>query len=273
MKTLISFFLISLTLICNPLPAQVSSGPASYSYPIFVITGGQQFTGTAFLYKSGDSTFLVSNYHAIKGMSPVRQRVNFLSDTLYFKYKIVNSSDTKLLSIDVSEEVTGKTEIFSMVDRIDLFKIAVTIPGDADVRYLNDLIDPAYFDQNPEEVVLFGFPPGSGPVPVFYSRQQRLAGQVNPHGFEQYDASLSINFPATSDSARAILSGTAKYYYFLKPYAAQGFSGAPVLGKFRDGTGRVIYRFLGVVFAGQPATRQTWAIKAAVAVDYLENQL
>ncbi|RYY59676.1 MAG: hypothetical protein EOO05_12545 [Chitinophagaceae bacterium] len=246
---------------------------ASYSYPIFVLTGKEQFTGTAFFYRSADTTYLVSNYHAIKGMSPVKQRINFTSDTLYLKYPVLNSTASRVIPIDVSEDVTGTTEVFSMVNRIDLLKIPVTLPDDAEVNYINDLVDPAYLNEEPEEVLVYGFPTGVGSIPVFYSRQQRLSGKVNPEGFREYDASLRLNFPGTSDSAKSLLTGTSRYYYFLKPYAAQGYSGAPVIGRFLQEDGSSLYRFIGVVFAGQPATKQTWAIKGSVALDYLEKDL
>jgi hypothetical protein len=246
---------------------------SKYSYPIFTVTNKQQFTGTAFFYRSGDTSFLVSNYHAIKGMSPMRKAINFDADTLYLKYPLRNSHDVKVMAINISEEITGKTEIFSMIDRIDLLKVAVTTPPDADIMYINDLIDVAYLDDQPEAVLVFGFPTKQGSVPPFYSRQQRLEGKVNPDGFTDYDASLQLNFPPVSDSARAIMSGTSRYYYFIKPYAAQGYSGAPVIGKFRNASNEIVYRFMGVVFAGQPTTRQTWAIKGDVALQYLRDGL
>ncbi|MET0465443.1 MAG: hypothetical protein ABW007_19950 [Chitinophagaceae bacterium] len=246
---------------------------ARYSYPIFALYGEQQFTGTAFFYRSGDTTFLVSNYHAIKGMSPLKQSITFNADTLYLKYPVKNSDESRLLPIDVSDEVTGETEIFSMVDRIDLLKIPLQVPDEAAIHFINDLIDPGYFEAVPEEVIVFGFPTQQGAVPTFYSKQQRLAGNVNLRGFADYDASLRVNFPNSSDSARAILGGTSRYYYFIKPYAAQGYSGAPVLGKFRTTENQIVYRFVGVIFAGQPLTRQTWAIKGAVAWQYLKGML
>lgn len=246
---------------------------AKYSYPIFAVTDNQQFTGTAFFYHSGDTTYLVSNYHAIKGMSPLKKAITFNSDTLYLKYSAKGSGGARILPIDVSEAAIGETEIFSMVDRIDLLKIPLTLPDDADIHFINDLIDPVYLNATPEEVVVFGFPTGPGSIPPFYSQQQRLAGQINQQGFADYDASLKVNFPGSSDSARAILSGTARYYYFIKPYAAQGYSGAPVFGKFRTGDNQTVYRFTGVVFAGQPLTRQTWAIKGSVALKYLRGEL
>lgn len=246
---------------------------ARYSYPIFAVTGKQQFTGTAFFYQSADTTYLVSNYHAIKGMSPLKQTITFNSDTVYLKYPVKNSAESKMLAIDVSDDITGQTEIFSMVDRIDLLKIPLTIPEDAAIHFINDLIDPAYLNEVPEEVVVYGFPTQPGSIPAFYSLQQRLAGQVNQQGFADYDASLKVNFPSSSDSARAILNATSRYYYFIKPYAAQGYSGAPVIGKFRTADNKFTYRFTGVIFAGQPMTRQTWAIKGSVALQYLRGEL
>lgn len=245
---------------------------AKYSYPIFVVTGNQQHTGTAFFYQSGDTSFLVSNYHAIKGMNPLKQVINFNADSLFLKYRVKKSYDFKVLAIDISEEITGKTEIFSMVDRIDLLKIPVDIPADADILFINDFIDEDYLNAEPEEIVAFGYPTNPGHIPAFFSRQQRLQGMVNPTGFTDYAASLQMNYPETSDSARAILNGTARYYYFIKPYAPQGYSGAPVFGRFRNADNQVIYRFTGVIFAGQPSTRQTWAIKGTVAMQYLQGE-
>lgn len=277
MKTAFHIFLFSLAAL--GLSSHSFAGAADnqflakYSYPIFVVTGGQQFTGTAFFYQSGDTSYLVSNYHAIKGMSPLKKSITFTADTLFLKYPLRNSASLKVMPIDISERVTGATEIFSMVDRIDLLKIPVEIPADAGILFINDLIDEEYFDQEPEEVVVFGYPTQSGSIPTFYSRQQRLEGRVNPDGFTDYDASLRINFPNASDSARAVLGATSRYYYFIRPYAAQGYSGAPVFGKFRNADNEIVYRFTGVIFAGQPTTRQTWAIRGAVALQYLQGSL
>jgi hypothetical protein len=242
-----------------------------YSYPIFTVIGKQQHTGTAFFFRSGDTSFLVSNYHAIKGMNPLKQVISFNADTLYLKYPVRNSRQVKLWSIDISEARTGETEIFSMVDRIDLLKIPVNLPADADIFFINDLIDENYFSADPEEIVVFGYPTGKGSVPPFYSQQHRLEGKINPNGFTDYDAALRTSFPDASDSARAIVGSTSRYYYFIRPYADRGYSGAPVFGKFRTSNNEIVYRFTGVIFAGQPATKQTWAIKGLVALQYLQN--
>ncbi len=205
-------------------------------------------------------------------MSPLKKAITFRADTLYLKYPVKNSGELKIVPVDISEEITGETEIFSMVERIDLLKIPIRLPADADIAFINELVDENYLDAEPEEVIVFGFPTDPGEIPPFYSKQQRLEGKVNPDGFTDYDASLRLNFPATSDSARAILGGTARYYYFIRPYAAQGYSGAPVFGKFRNANNETIYRFTGVIFAGQPKTRQTWAIRGAVALQYLQGE-
>ena len=267
----------SILILCALALPFISSAQASdlhslskYSYPIFAITGDQQYTGTAFFYRSGDTTFLVSNYHAIKGMSPLKKMISFKADSLFLKYRVKKSYDFKVMAIDISDENTGETEIFSMVDRIDLLKIPVEIPDEADILFINDLIDPDYLNEEPEQVVAFGYPTKAGSVAAFSSRQQRLEGNVNPAGYDDYANSLQSNFPEASDSAKAIMIETARYYYFIKPYASQGYSGAPVFGKFRNNNNEVIYRFTGVIFAGQPGTKQTWAIKGDVALQYLE---
>lgn len=277
MKTSYLIFLLSVCMEVFPVVATAQMNDnqslAKYSYPIFAVADNQQYTGTAFFFRSGDTSFLVSNYHAIKGMSPLKKIITFNVDTLFLKYPVKNSTEFKVMPIDIREETVGKTEIFSMVDRIDLLKISLAVPGDADVHFINELIDEDYLTAEPEEVVVFGYPTEPGTIPAFHSRQQRLEGRINPNGFDDYDASLRLNFPPSSDNARAILGGTARYYYFIKPYVAQGYSGAPVFGKFRNANNEVIYRFTGVIFAGQPTTRQTWAIKGAVALKYLQGEL
>ena len=277
MKAARSIYVLSLFMTALPfLPEAKATDDevlAKYSYPIFVVAQQQQFTGTAFFYRSGDTNYLVSNYHAIKGMSPMKQNINFISDTLYLKYPVKHSDELKVMAIYTGEDITGTTEIFSMTDRIDLLKIPVTLPADADIFFINDLIDEKYLNSDPEEIVVFGYPPGNKSVPAFYSNLQRLEGKVNPDGFNDYNASLKINFPDVSDTAKAIMSATSRYYYFIKPYAAQGYSGAPVFGKFRNAKNELIYRFIGVIFAGQPATHQTWAIRGAVALQYLRGQM
>ena len=277
MKTPYLIFILSVFAFAIPVwpLAQISDAQvlSKYSYAIFAVTGSKQYTGTAFFYRSGDTSFLVSNYHAIKGMSPLKKTITFQADTLYLKYPVKKSRDFKIIPINVGEEITGKTEIFSMIDRIDLLKIPVELPADADILFINDQVEEQYLNAEPEEVVVFGFPTDPGSIPAFFSRQRRLEGKVNKNGFADYDASLQINFPNTSDSARAIMNGTARYYYFIRPYAAQGYSGAPVFGKFRNAANEIIYRFTGVIFAGQPTTRQTWAIKGKVALKYLQGEL
>lgn len=246
---------------------------SKYSYPIFAMSENQQFTGTGFFYRHGDTSFLVSNYHAIKGMSPMRKTINFITDSLYIKYPDRKTGELKILSIDNGPESTGETEIFSMVDRIDLLKVPVNLPDNADIHFINELIDADYLNETPEEVVVFGYPTNPGTIPAFFSQQERMQGEVNLNGFADYDAAILLNFPGTSDSARTIMNETSRYYYFIKPYAAQGYSGAPVFGRFSTPAGKTIYRFTGVIFAGQPSIKQTWAIKGSVALQYLKGEL
>ena len=92
MKTPYLIFLLSVCTLEVPLfpQAQISDSQvlSKYSYPIFAVAGSRQYTGTAFFYRSGDTSFLVSNYHAIKGMSPLKKAITFNADTLYLKYPV-----------------------------------------------------------------------------------------------------------------------------------------------------------------------------------------
>src|ERR1700754_3362246 len=107
MKTLYSTFIISVLSSSALAQTNYDQDLSRYSYPIFTVANNQQYTGTAFFYRSGDTSFLVSNYHAIKGMSPLKQSITFEADTLYLKYPVKNSHDLKVLPIDISDEITG----------------------------------------------------------------------------------------------------------------------------------------------------------------------
>ena len=95
-------------------------------------------------------------------MSPLKKAITFNADTLFLKYPVKNSREFKVMPIDISEEITGKTEIFSMVDRIDLLKIPLVTPRDADILFINEFIDENYLNAEPEEVVVFGYPTNPG---------------------------------------------------------------------------------------------------------------
>ena len=211
-----------------------SQSLAKYSYPIFAVADNQQYTGTAFFYRSGDTSFLVSNYHAIKGMSPLKKVITFNADTLFLKYPVKNSNEFKVMPIDISEEIIGKTEIFSMVDRIDLLKIPLVIPPDADIHFINEFIDEDYLNAEPEEVVVFGYPTDPGSIPAFYSRQQRLEGKINPNGFTDYDASLRLNFPASSDNAQGHPGWNGPVLLFYQTLCSAGIFRCSCIWKIQE---------------------------------------
>ena len=77
----------------------------------------------------------MSNYHAIKGMNPLKQVIAFNADTLYLKYPVKNSNEVRLMPIDIRDSITGETVIFSIVDRVDLLKIPVELPADAAIYH------------------------------------------------------------------------------------------------------------------------------------------
>lgn len=137
--------------------SEISDSLKKYSYPVFEITGKTVHTGTAFFYKADNKTFLVSNYHVIKGMSPFHRKILYSSDVLYLKCPITNSNEFIIDTIDISESKVGKTEIFRVIEKLDLFGFEIQPLPNASINYINDLIDTTYFNKIPDEACCYGY--------------------------------------------------------------------------------------------------------------------
>jgi hypothetical protein len=273
-----SVFLMLLFFICCSINSNHTNAQSSidslgkYSYAIFAIEHGHQHTGTAFFYFSNDTTFLVSNYHAIKGVDPLHKKIDFKTDTLWLKYKLKNSNRYKVIPLDISENKIGKTEMFSMIERIDLLKIPIIKPNDGEIFYINDLIDKSYFTKTPDSIILFGHPSPEGNISMFYSSQRKLLGTCNKRGFVEFDSAFMAEFPTLPKADRAKLNGASQYYFFIKPVGEGGYSGSPVFGKFMAMNKKAIYKFIGVICASEPRSGQSWVIRGDVTYKYLKSQ-
>jgi len=119
--------------------------------------------------------------------------------------------------------INGEIEEFSFYERLDLMAVELNnLPANAVLTFINDIIDKNYFNKIPDEVFFYGY-------------------------------------PQHSDSKKDVVKFHSKNYYFISKQAEGGFSGSPVIGKFKTKNG-VVYRFMGVVF-GWSILNNTWCIK------------
>lgn len=240
-----------------------------YSYPIFTITENIQHAATAFFFLEDGITYLVSNYHAIKGMSPIHKRHNWTTDTLYLKLEIPNTNNCQILKIDIREEITGKTEIFYMADRIDLFKIKINIENFYP-NYINDLIETSIFGQIPIRILIYGFPNPNGIQDQFWSKPFKFESQYSNNGYDNFYQGTLVKMPNFTEKDK--MYALDKFYYFINNMIAGGYSGAPIIGEFKNEQNQKVYHFFGVNFGNEPFSNQTWAIKGNVALEYFLNK-
>jgi hypothetical protein len=251
---------------------------SKYSYPIFAShhNNTQLSTGTGFFYKSKGKVYLVSNYHSIIGIDPMKKSINFLTDIIYVRFKLKKKLVDTLVAIDVSERAVGKKNVYSLMDSIDLYRVAVQLPATVEVNYINALVSTEFFNKKPLAVYSYGYPGRDGSsqmqelirVPV-----EKFEGVYNNRGYSNYDSAIKKNFPLLPDYDRKVLLSSERFYFFITPLARHGFSGSPVFGKFlvNKKKNTYTYKFIGVIFGQEGNVLQTWAIKAKVAYDYFSK--
>lgn len=241
---------------------------SKYSYPIFTFSGNTQHSATAFFFVENDIAYLVSNYHSIKGMSPMHNRQIWKSDILYLKISNPNNNEFQIVSIDISEEITGQTEIFYMENRIDLFKVKINIQN-LHINFINDLINPLYFNSIPKKVLVYGYPNPDEIQDKFWSKISKFESQYNIDGFDNFYSGTLRNMPRFNEKER--MYAVNRFYYFINGMIAGGYSGAPIIGEFENEKNEKVYHFFGVNFGNEPFSNQTWAIRGDKALEYMIN--
>jgi hypothetical protein len=135
-------------------------------------------------------------------------------------------------------------------------------------------MDSSYFRKIPDSVFLFGYPSPPGSVSIFYSNQTKLGGVYSQKGFLEFDSAFMSKFPNLPEEDRKKLNEAARFYYFIKPVGEGGYSGSPVFGRFiSKNRKKITYKFIGVIFASEPHSGQSWVIKGDIVYKYLKNQL
>ncbi|WP_126652200.1 hypothetical protein [Chryseobacterium aureum] len=241
---------------------------SKYSYPIFTLSGNTQHSATAFFYLDNEITYLVSNYHSIKGMSPMHNRQFWKSDILYLKIINPETNKFQIVNVDIREEITGQTEIFYMDNRIDLFKIKIDIQN-LNVNFINDLVNPLYINSIPKRVLVYGYPNPDGIQDTFWSRISKFDSQYNIDGFDNFYFGTLRNMPRFNEKDR--MYALNRFYFFINGMIAGGYSGAPIIGEFENEQNEKVYYFIGVNFGNEPFSNQTWAIRGDKALEYILN--
>lgn len=247
---------------------QLDNSLSKYSYPIFTFSNNVQYAATAFFYFENNDIYLVSNYHAIKGMSPMHSRLNWKSDLLHLKIYNIKAKKVEIINIDISEKTTGITQVFYMDSGIDLFKVKINIE-EFHVNFINDLISPLYINSIPNRILIYGYPNSEGIQQVFWSNLAKFESQYNINGFDNFYYATMRNMPGFNKKER--MYGLSKLYFFIDRMIPSGYSGAPIIGEFENEKNEITYHFIGVNFGNEPFSNQSWAIRGDVALEYLKN--
>jgi len=129
-----------------------------YSYPVFLQSRYIKYLGTAFLYLSHDTTYLVSNAHVFTGWNPFRQIWECRSDTIWLSYTIRGTAKDTVFAINVTKVNGGQSPEFKLYEKIDLMKIPIIPPSGLVLNYINSFVDPSYFDKTPDSIFYYGYP-------------------------------------------------------------------------------------------------------------------
>ena len=203
-------------------------------------------------------------------MDPFRGRRDFVPDHLYFQYPKINSKDSGLFTIEVSDQMLGQVKIFKINSEIDLFGFETNLPPDGIINTINELIDPTFFNKIPIELFSCGY--------VSYKMNNALFfNPITTHGhyendFIEYETILKKTAPpGKNDTIEKFIAKCKDWYYFISVMSQQGQSGSPVFGKFiyyKNGKKLTTYKFYGVLFGRNYDLNKAWAIKGKTANNY-----
>ena len=253
----------------STLRAEPVQNLANYSYFCFAVNKSISYTGTCFLYQKNNQIFVVSNYHVFYAADLLGKKQVMHVDTLRIRYISNCTNKPKYYKIVNDQD---KVEFFKHYDSPDLMAKRIdNIPDDMPVYLINDLIEPSYFNESPESVMLFGYPAINtrvdGPDQVEV-KQCALEG-----GFDnRLEKFTSENVDGIKDEAvlKEVNRKITDKEFGIGVASLPGFSGSPVYGKFEK-DGREYYKFIGVVFAANQANNFSVVIKGKVFFDFIKN--
>jgi hypothetical protein len=242
---------------------------AKFSYALCTMTGSQAHNGTGFLYKKGENVYVVTNYH-IRGMNPIDRKSTFDATSLYLKIPLKDGINSyEILNIPIDKEEVGGLRLFSFLDELDMFALKLkTIPVNAALHFINELIDPKLFDSIPQTVSIYGFPPYEEKQKQILDVKLDTFHSTYENGTKELEENLLLQ-GANRQFIDPVVNFHSQNYFFISARAHGGNSGAPIIGEYNV-NGKVIYALAGMVF-GWSVLEKTWCIKAKSVHAYLES--
>lgn len=240
-----------------------------YSYICINIANGTVINSTCFFYKGKSQIFLVNNYHALTGLDVFTAKQIFKVDTLQIIYPVRNSLETSILKVPVKIDNIIYKKFY---DRPDIIGYPVNLPVDADINFINEIIDSGYLGLKPNEVFSFGYPAN---LQSWNSINQTLLYGNYEEDFVPLQTLMQSDIAAMpEENMPDFFSKIKKLNFFISALSEPGRSGSPVFGKFiehKNGDENCIYKFIGVIFGQEEHIGKTWAIKGSVVNDYLKS--
>ncbi|QQL49606.1 trypsin-like peptidase domain-containing protein [Mucilaginibacter ginkgonis] len=249
--------------------AQPVKDLGKYSYLCFAVNNNKTINGTCFFYKSNKNLYLVTNYHVFYGADILNHTRMLNVDTLRISYTSTKTNEQKFFKI---ANRTDSVQYFNHYDSPDLMaKKIVTVPDDMDVNCINDLVEPSFFKEKPESVVVFGYPALMNKIKAADAvdvQKCYLTGNIGSGDVNSFDQALSTC--CDQKNLRKVKRKIDGKEFQMQMTALPGFSGSPVYGKFyKNGTYQ--YKFIGVMFASDIVNNTSVAINGKTFADYMKT--
>lgn len=236
-----------------------------YSYRCSGIDSSNSLnSGTCFFIQENSKIFLISAYHFflisadIEGDSHIN-RLNIEDAYGQFRFKI-----------------TVKLDTFFNLDNLhysipDFRCVQIEIPNDIKINFINDLIDVTFLSLTPDEIYVYGYPVDKQKILSdnaynYYTQNSRydLLRKYSPSvqlikskyaNYSNYLAYYSKQTPTKSskkEEMQLFITNTKRWHFLieLKKNNIEGYSGSPVFGKFTAKDGQILYKFMGILTAG-----------------------
>lgn len=254
---------------CSGLRAETARDLAKYSYFCFAIDKNKSFTGTCFLYKYDNDIYLVSNYHVFYGTDIMANKQLLHVDTLRVSYISNETKQQRFYKIDNDKD---DIRFFKHYDSPDLMaKKLDDFPADMPLNLINDLMETSYFKEEPDSVIIFGYPSFYAMVKnASETKAQECFLTASFQGVPVKFHNANLQEKKEDGKDRRVQRKIDNTEFEINTYCLPGFSGSPVYGKFHK-NGTVYYRFIGVVFASNLINNFSLVIKGKVFYDFIKN--
>lgn len=247
-----------------------------YSYPIFLTKNGKVGNGTCFFYKLNGKIYVISNAHTFTGWNPLKKEIEYDFDSIQIKYPTKNNSGTGTIKMLWGRKLIRRFKMASFVNQIDLLGVPLdNLDPNGNFYFINDLIDPAFFNRTPIRVISFGYPSFLQRLNPYLITAPLYLGNI-ANEYEILRAALVKENPDKIDSMNFYIEKIMDKYYMVTPMLEPGRSGSPVFGEFEileNGKKKLVYKFMGVFFGIDDQLQRSFIIKPDKSYNYLQNIL